>query len=775
MQFCWRAQISKTKLSDLTLESAARRGLFVETDIGKAMGKEKKSTKKFKKNQRKIEIKKKSSGASKQTTASDASKLQKTSGSVLKSKPVSRKKRKTDQLSKVKSTDSSAKSDGPGLEIYKENDEKDGLMDGSDNDADLLSFNADSSDEDISDDDEDIENLVFEDEKLVESYNEDVDMTVPGSEDEENDNQSDALIDEINFLKNQLESLKRQDPAYYKVLAKTDQRLLNIGDAGGDKKRKGNQIHNDEIEEIEADKCELLTMELVISWKQLMINQSSQKSIQKILLAVRAAVALGKENTEVFNALVMTFLKHLPTALNEHLLSEKDIKSKRLPSQTTKWKKLQPLAKSYVKNLLGFLKQITDPDMLHFVLTKCEQAIPYVVCFPKLGKELVKLLVSFWGGIEQSISVIAYLNLLKLVLWCPSPYLDLSLKELYVKLVASCRNTSTFDTSHIIFLSNSFAEICGLHHITTYQYAFSYIRQLTIHLRNALASDTKDAFKDVYNWQYLNCLRIWGNVLSIQCKTDDTLRPLLYPLIQVIIGALRLKPSTKYIPFRLQLLFLLNKIAKSTNTFIPIVSHILDILECNEIRSISKKKSTLPPFNVPINIKVSSQYLGTKQLSDSVVDESVGVLLEFFDLWATFIGFPELGLPALVTLRRLKKRGVTRVSPIIEKIEQNAKWIESKRAEVGFSPRDEEKVREFANSLNRSDSPLCKYVESRRKIIENQLKIQGANLIGENRPSIEDESDEEYDKNLVKMEEDDDEEIDEEYDDVEIKQKKLSK
>ncbi|KAJ1547763.1 Nucleolar Complex 2 protein, partial [Nowakowskiella sp. JEL0078] len=614
----------------------------------------------------------------------------------------------------------------------------------------------------------------LEDDELIES-DEGSNTPVLESEIEEHDGGSDMPLDEIDFHKKQLESLKQRDPDFYEFLSKNDQTLLNFGDnVVGDEESDDNEINDDNDEKMESDECkgELLTMKM----------QSSQKSIQKILLAVRAAVAIGKEGTEgqsfvyriedgkVFNALVMTFIKNLPVAFNAHLLSENDLKSKRLPSQTSKWRKLQPLAKSFVINLFGFLKQMTDPTMLRFVLNKCEQAIPYIVCFPKLGKEFVKLLVSLWGGIEQSISVIAFLNIRKLALWCPSPYLDLCLKGLYVKFVASCRNASTFDASYLTFMTNCITEICGLNQITTYQHAFGYIRQLAIHLRNALTSGTKDAFKVVYNWQYLHCLRVWVDVLSMHCKINDTLKPLVYPLVQVIIGAVRLKPSTKYIPYRLQLLILLNKIAKSTENFIPIVAHVLEIFECNEIKSVSKKKSTLRPFDVRSNIKVANQYLGTKQLSDSVIDESVGVLLEFFDSWATIIGFPELVLPALVSLRRLKKRGVTGISSIVEKIEQNARWIELKRAEVGFSPRDEEKVLKFTNSLNRSESPLCKYVESRRKVIEQQMKIQATNFTGDKRQTFTDESDDENDEDLVEM--DDVEENDNEDSNELIEKKK---
>ena len=61
-----------------------------------------------------------------------------------------------------------------------------------------------------------------------------------------------------------------------------------------------------------------------------------------------------------------------------------------------------------------------------------------------------------------------------------------------------------------------------------YQHAFVYVRQLAIHLRNALAAtNKKDAFKAIYNWQFINSLRVWTKVVAAYPE-ESGLRPLVY-------------------------------------------------------------------------------------------------------------------------------------------------------------------------------------------------------------------------------------------------------
>ena len=43
----------------------------------------------------------------------------------------------------------------------------------------------------------------------------------------------------------------------------------------------------------------------------------------------------------------------------------------------------------------------------------------------------------------------------------------------------------------------------------------------------------------MYNWQFIHCLRLWSRVLS-EIPSNNTLEPLIYPLVQVTVGVIRL-------------------------------------------------------------------------------------------------------------------------------------------------------------------------------------------------------------------------------------------
>ena len=54
----------------------------------------------------------------------------------------------------------------------------------------------------------------------------------------------------------------------------------------------------------------------------------------------------------------------------------------------------------------------------------------------------------------------------------------------------------------------------------------------------------------MYNWQYVHCVDFWAIVLARACDrqaeaergSESELRPLIYPLVQVTLGAIKYAP-----------------------------------------------------------------------------------------------------------------------------------------------------------------------------------------------------------------------------------------
>lgn len=58
----------------------------------------------------------------------------------------------------------------------------------------------------------------------------------------------------------------------------------------------------------------------------------------------------------------------------------------------------------------------------------------------------------------------------------------------------------------------------------------------------------------------------------------NVLTPLVYPVVQLLLAAARLVPSSRWFPVRLRLARILNAVAAATQTFVPVVPLLLEIL-----------------------------------------------------------------------------------------------------------------------------------------------------------------------------------------------------
>lgn len=89
-------------------------------------------------------------------------------------------------------------------------------------------------------------------------------------------------------------------------------------------------------------------------------------------------------------------------------------------------------------------------------------------------------------------------------------------------------------------------------------------------------------YQKVYDWQFIFCLELWTKVICTYNSEAD-FGPLAYPLTQIISGVASLVPSARYFPLRLRCIKMLNRIAAATDTFIPINTLLLDLLDMKEL------------------------------------------------------------------------------------------------------------------------------------------------------------------------------------------------
>jgi len=599
--------------------------------------------------------------------------------------------------------------------------------------------------------------------------------------------------DGIETHKEDLGALAQKDPEFYKFLQENDAELLDFGD-GGDfeamdlseddeipKKGKKGKKATEAPRGGEDDRSEV-TMAMAKKWKTAMSEAHSLRAMRQVVLAFRAAVYVNSDESktqrysisspEVYHQLLVVALEHIPTVLNHHLPVKETSSGKvRIATESKKFRTLTPLLKSHSASLQHLLENLSDASTIKLTVSSLIQILPYTLSFKKILRSLCKTTVDIWSDTTatEATRITAFLFLRRLAVISDASVREAVLKTTYQGLVKGSRMTNTHTLSGINLMKNSAAELWGLDADIGYTTGFTYIRQLAIHLRQTVNHPTTDSYKTIYNWQYVHALDFWSRVLSTHCSpvlnphlktaSDSPLHPLVYPLVQITTGALRLIPTPVYFPLRFHLTRALLRVSHATTTFIPLAPSLLEVLNSPECSKPNPKPSTLAPLDFSIVLRAPKSYLGTRVYQDGLGVELAELLAESFNIWAKHIAFPELALPPIAFLKRwlkssnatsssihgdqraVKKRrqrggGNTKIHAaialVVQKLEMNSAFVEGRRRDVKFGPTEREEVEGFLRELAWEDTPLGGFVvgergrkEERERVLREGRKEEG--------------------------------------------------
>lgn len=225
--------------------------------------------------------------------------------------------------------------------------------------------------------------------------------------------------------------------------------------------------------------------------------------------------------------------------------------------------------------MFQLLSGVASANIQTVLLKHLRYMSPMLISFPNVTKDLLKQIIKIWGVSEERVRVVAFSCILK-ISRNNNSLLDGALKTMFITYVKNAKFVNPSSLPCINFMRRSLVVMFGLDKNLAYQHVFLYIRQLAIHLRNAMTLKKKEHLQAVYNWQFVNSLQLWESLLSDSCDKLQ-MRELITPFVQVCLGTLTLVPTAQYYPIRFKITQILINLSKSADVFIPVLPFIVDV------------------------------------------------------------------------------------------------------------------------------------------------------------------------------------------------------
>lgn len=593
-----------------------------------------------------------------------------------------------------------------------------------------------------------------------------------------------------------LNKLKNIDPEFYKFLEENDKKLLSFNadndfdeedsedeadeanapvadsddddilhkpsetfDAASDESDFEDPTEENPNEDVAADDAKyakggtrLITLKLLKQWQNdLSLEKVGVDTIKNVIQAVNSALlsisgdhvaglAYKVEGAAVFNGVLQLCILHLHPAIKRFLgLTGKTSKQ---PHKCKKWNKIRTSLKDYLTDLTKLLEHVSSANILIVLLKHLHQIVPMVASFSTLIKPILKRLVSLWSTSEETVRVLAFLSILKITRSQQTTLLNTVLKAMYLSYIRNSKFVSPSTLPSINFMRRSLSEMFALDLNVSYQHVFLYIRQLAIHLRNALTLKKKDSFQAVYNWQFINSLRLWVELL---CATTNKsqLQPLIFPLVSIIVGTIKLIPTAQFFPLRFHCVQILIQLSKETRTFVPVLPFILEVLNSN---TFNKKHSSvsMKPLQFTCVLRLNNAQLLENGFRDEVVENIFGTTLDYMAHESFTLSYPDLAVPAIINLKQYLKRCKNsnysrKLKQLLDKMEENSRMVEKERERITFGLRDTQLIAAWETNLRNKGTPLLTYYTNWVRTHFNKKKRQATdseNISDYNLPMI---------------------------------------
>ncbi|CAK94839.1 unnamed protein product (macronuclear) [Paramecium tetraurelia] len=272
----------------------------------------------------------------------------------------------------------------------------------------------------------------------------------------------------------------------------------------------------------------------------------------------------------------------------------------------------QVIIRGFLIKAMNFLEhtietQEAQEDTILFVIRALEHLNVILTAFESLQKKALKLLIQVWGDhLSLQIKLQAFLQVRKVFQSMPDHQQQDILKKFYEKYLESAKHVLWRNYEAINFMINCVTELCNMNMNQAYQVVYLSLQKLVKKIRDASVSKNQQNVLSIYNQQTLYVLKLWAQVICTH-KRENQLADLMPPFIQIAQSVLDFYPCIDNYTFQLQLIDILIKVSQVYKVNQNLLSYILRMLNCAELKR-RKLKSSVKPYDFLINISIKPKY-----------------------------------------------------------------------------------------------------------------------------------------------------------------------
>jgi nucleolar complex protein 2 len=364
-------------------------------------------------------------------------------------------------------------------------------------------------------------------------------------------------------------------------------------------------------------------------------------------------------NPKIVQNLIKFCIKNLAEilALKLHSINAQGVKENSLSDKSSV---IKNLIKRYLAVLSKYIKS-TENAMLAFIYKNMGTISELIFVYKNFLEIFLKLSIKVWADRHGTNTSSSALRLVKEILQKKPEHFENSLKLFYINYLEVAKATNWNTIMRIKQMQNEIISLLSLDTQKAYITIFTFIRKMCLQLRLTINDRKAASIKNIYNWQFINSIQLWTRVVSkyYSTKTSD-INLLAYPLIQTIIGVIRLNLVDTFFPLKIFLVNLLNELSYATGIYTPVSSYLLEIVESSHFKGKFKEKNvtqsegnTAPDVNV--NLKFKDEDFKNYGYVTYLLEETLDSLCEFLAANSHKFSFPEIAFGVTYHLKKIAK------------------------------------------------------------------------------------------------------------------------